>query len=524
MKQWIEAAKRGDQNACAELVRHFERMAYTVAYARLNDPFLTEDAVQEAFAEAFAHLASLREAEAFPGWFKTIVARQCARQLRRKKHPELPMDKVVGASSAKDNVEAIVETREWQARLQHSVSGLPENQRLAVQLFYLQGYSIKEISSCLGVPVSALKKRLFEARKKLKSALVVSDFVSVFNDLYQGGERMLHIVNGDHVGEKLKQGSIQGEVLVWREIYSIGPVFANMDGVKELRVRAQFLEQALGIPAADYMATCEAQRRALERFDAYDEIVLWFEHDLFDQTMLCYLLHWFASRAESRTKLHLLCIGDYPGIDLFHGLGQLSTEQLMGLSGTWRQIGAQELRLGSALWTAYASSEVERHTEMLEMDTSALPFAHDAFALHLARFPSPLNGLGIVEQTVAELVEQGVVTPLGLFREVRDRLYLLGMGDWEFWHHLRRMATGPAPLLAFHGSRAFDRSGPPSQADLEGCVVALTDTGRRIAAGERDWVKENGWAASYGGLLLQGDIRWRWDREARRLVDAATNE
>lgn len=120
-------------------------------------------------------------------------------------------------------MDSIIERREWEEKLLRTVEGLPPALRIAVQLFYYRGYSIKEISSFLGVPVSTLKKRLFDARKKLRTSLLVSDFASVLNDLYQGGENMLHIVNGDHVGNKLREGNVQGDILVWREVYPVGP-------------------------------------------------------------------------------------------------------------------------------------------------------------------------------------------------------------------------------------------------------------------------------------------------------------
>lgn len=132
---------------------------------------------------------------------------------------------------------------------------------------------------------------------------------------------MLHIVNGDVVGEKLR-GKIEGEVLVWREVYSVGPVFRNMDGTDERKIRAAVLERTMGIPYEEYIQSCEYQEHMLRDFNKHDDVVLWFEHDLFDQTMLAYLLHWFAKQPRGRTKLHLLCIGEYPGIEPFRGFGQ----------------------------------------------------------------------------------------------------------------------------------------------------------------------------------------------------------
>ncbi|WP_217594224.1 sigma-70 family RNA polymerase sigma factor [Cohnella sp. GbtcB17] len=508
MRQWIEQAKLGDPYAYEQVVLHFKGMAYTVAYGKLGDPFLTEDAVQEAFVEAFANLAKLQDAEAFPGWFKKIVERQCYRFLRRKKRIALPLSKAVAIPADTGDVESIIESKERRETLLLSMEGLPQHLKLAVRLFYFQGYSLKEISSYLGVSSSVLKKRLFDARRKLKTSLLVSDFVSVFNDLYQGGVPMLHIVNGDVVGNKLRQGNIAGDILVWREIYPVGPAFEKMNGRKERLCRAQYLERTLGIPAMDFIKNCETQEQAIQRFKKYEEVVMWFEHDLFDQTMLCYLLDWFAKQSLGRTRINLLCIGDYPGIDLFRGMGQLTSEQLMTLSGTWSRIGERELELGSRIWKSYTSPRIEDHIEILQLDTSALPFARAAFTLHAARLPSPVNGLGIVEQTILALAQAGIQSSIELFKEMGKLLHELGMGDLEYWYRLKTMSAQPGALLILNAP----------DASLDKSMVELTDLGRRVLSGEKDWLKEKGIDERYGGLHLTENTEWRWDRTGKRLV------
>ncbi|WP_309119286.1 sigma factor [Paenibacillus sp.] len=90
MRLWVEEAKRGDQAAWAELVRHFYGMGYAVAIAKLNDSSRAEDAAQDAFAEAFAKLDGLWQPEAFPGWFRTIVERReriCSDTRSKKSRP-----------------------------------------------------------------------------------------------------------------------------------------------------------------------------------------------------------------------------------------------------------------------------------------------------------------------------------------------------------------------------------------------------------------------------------------------------
>ncbi|WP_217593810.1 DUF1835 domain-containing protein [Cohnella sp. GbtcB17] len=320
---------------------------------------------------------------------------------------------------------------------------------------------------------------------------------------------MLHIVNGDSVGDKLRKGNIRGDILVWREVYPAGPTFVKMEEPRARTARAAYLEKAMGIPADEYAAACESQEQTLRSFRQYDEVVLWFEHDLFDQLMLGYLLHWFSRQELGHTKLHLLCIGAYPGIERFHGLGQLTVEQLETLGGTWKRIGQRELETGRRIWEAYASPNVEDHAAILQEDTSALPFAQAAFEMHLSRLPSAENGLGIIEQTVIELVRDGTDAPLELFREAGDRLCLLGMGDLEFWYRLRRMAEQPAALIEICQPHAL-----PGDRDN---VVALTPRGRDVAAGVQDGrlkVKDE-W---YGGLHLNDDLTWRWDAGRKRLT------
>lgn len=363
----------------------------------------------------------------------------------------------------------------------------------------------------------AVQEAFAEAFVNLNT-LPVADFISVFNNLYEGGKGMLHIVNGDSVSDKLKQGVIQGDILVWREVYSTGPVFREMAESSNRSVRAQYLEQTPGVPQSEYIKSSDTQYKALQDFKKYKEIVLWFEHDLFDQTMLCYLLHWFAKQSLGETKLSLLCIGTYPGISLFRGLGQLTIKQIEALSGTWQSVGYQELKLGTKVWEAYTSRKPGKHIEILQEDTSVLPFVRDAFEVHLSRLPSTYNGLGIVEQTTLEMVASGISDPYGLFDQVGNKLNALGMGDLEYWYLLEKISEEPYPLLHIQGLVAFPKFNNPVQSFRE-CVITLTELGRNVQEGEEDWVTIKGTDEWVGGLRLQGRTTpLRWDTSHKTII------
>ena len=85
----IMSAAAGDVCAFEQLVLRFQGMAVGYAFAILGDFHLAEDAAQEAFVEAYAKLASLREPRAFAGWLKRIVFKHCDRLTRRKRPPSV---------------------------------------------------------------------------------------------------------------------------------------------------------------------------------------------------------------------------------------------------------------------------------------------------------------------------------------------------------------------------------------------------------------------------------------------------
>ncbi|MEK4365562.1 sigma-70 family RNA polymerase sigma factor [Paenibacillus sp. FSL M8-0212] len=522
MNSWIEGAMKGEPEAYAQLMSQYRGMALAVAYHRLGDTFWAEDVVQEAFTEAFGNLSKLEDSEAFPGWFKVIVERQCYRWLRRKQHTMIPVQELEHVFHEEDqahNPEKQAVQNEMHRTLRDSIAILPSSMRIAVELFYLEGYSLKEISDFLGVKVPALKKRLFDARSKLKRSMPVRDLVSVFSDLYEGGKGLLHIMNGDHAANRLRESGIQGDILVWRELYTFGPVAKDMKDAKERKNRASVLERQLGIPQTEYLKIEELERK-LQSFQQYKEIVLWFEYDLYDQTMLSYLLHYFRGQALQNTKLNLLCIDSYPEIEHFRGLGQLTSTQIKRLSGSWHVIERNELQAGAQFWEAYTSTDFRHHLDYLQADTSALPFAKAAFKAHLSRLPSVSNGLGLIEQTTLETIRAGVEHPYPLFREVGDKLHILGMGDLEYWAHLKRMTEGPHALLQMSGATTFPNFKQHDEKFRDG-VLSLTELGIQVLNEEVDWAllkQDEFWI---GGLHNASgkQAKWRWNPASETVVE-----
>ncbi len=169
----VIAAQNGDKDSFSALVQRFQGMAYTSAYSMLRDAQLAEDVAQEAFVEAYLHLPTLREPDAFPGWFRRILLRQGDRLIRGKQFHTISLENANSIDVALDdlNPALIIEGYEIQATVQRAITTLPEHERLLVHLFYGAGYALKEVAAFLELPVSTVKKRLFDARKHLRDKL-----------------------------------------------------------------------------------------------------------------------------------------------------------------------------------------------------------------------------------------------------------------------------------------------------------------------------------------------------------------
>ena len=168
----VVRARDGDLDAYGLIVRRFQDMAYGCGYSLLGDFHLAEDAAQEAFIEAYRDLSKLREPAAFPGWFRRIVFKHCDRLTRRKRISTVPLEAAAEIASRDPGPDEMAEEREMKDKVLEAIQALPENERMVTTLFYINGYSQKEIAEFLNVRVTTVKNRLHTSRKRLKERMM----------------------------------------------------------------------------------------------------------------------------------------------------------------------------------------------------------------------------------------------------------------------------------------------------------------------------------------------------------------
>lgn len=332
---------------------------------------------------------------------------------------------------------------------------------------------------------------------------------------------MLHVTNGDSAGGSLVASGLPGAVVAWRDVLHEGPVPAGLAPEALREVRSRYLAERGWGAYATTLAGFAARDAALAKAASHDEVVLWFEHDLYDQLQLIQILDRLADDDPGAARLSLISVGDYPVAPRFLGLGQLTPAQLAGLFPTRQAVTPGELALGRAAWAAFRASDPSAIETLLAGDTSALLFLADALRRHLEEYPALGDGLARTEHLILETVAgQGTATPPELFAATQEREERPFMGDLSFWGYVRAMSDEPHPLLAVAGGGGFALPGASGTgATFASQRLALTATGREVLAGQADWIALHDLDRWYGGVRLQGHApAWRWDRSTRRVV------
>src|ERR671913_459761 len=161
----------------------------------------------------------------------------------------------------------------------------------------------------------------------------------------------LHVTNGDIVVDLLRRAGLATDALAWADVLHEGSVPGGLDDGGLRRVRAEFLAGADGADAAEVRRRFEERDRALAAGSG-GEYLLWFEADLYDQLQIAQIVAGLRELGVAPGRVTLVCIGEYPGIAHFGGLGQLEPGQLPGLLGAATPLTAEALDLGAAAWAA----------------------------------------------------------------------------------------------------------------------------------------------------------------------------
>ncbi|MEM8604922.1 MAG: DUF1835 domain-containing protein [Cyanobacteria bacterium P01_H01_bin.121] len=321
-----------------------------------------------------------------------------------------------------------------------------------------------------------------------------SDLVAYGQALYQLGQTLetkesppdspttLHIRCGSDIQFGLEQAGFQGEFLEFSDPYCQGPVL-DLPRSEFIEMRAEFIATAYNLSLEMVQPKLQQEYAALTTLEQYGQVVLWFEHDNYDQLILAYLLTEFATQ-KPRTKLELICVDQVPSVKRFVGLGQLAPVVLRWLWQTQRvAVTTAHLELGQEVWQALTAPTPDALTAIAQRGTDPIPCMARALQRHLQELPSPQNGLSLTQQLTLELLTQhpGQIAGRLFGQLVTEREPLPYLGDTMFWYILEDLQQTEQPLFTI---AADDLEKPWPRRSL-----TITDLGRQVLAGEANFLE-----------------------------------
>lgn len=287
----------------------------------------------------------------------------------------------------------------------------------------------------------------------------------------------------------MKKAGVPGSYLAWRDALNEGPVPASLSLAQTSAVRAQYLaERGYGTPIK-LIHDFERRDAQVRRAGDFDEVVLWFEHDLYDQLQLL----------QSLTALEGLELdpGRVALVQSDHYLAGMTVDELSRLFPKRRTATPAVFKSARRSWDRFRSPSPADLYAAAGEDAIGLPFMRAALQRLCQEYPSSRDGLSRSQRQTLYAVAQGPGRVEELFARAQAREEAYFLSERVFEKMLDDLRAQPAALVEGE----------------EGALVPSA-LGRRVLAGDADWLEEREIDRWIGGVHLVGNRATRWDDDA----------
>lgn len=342
--------------------------------------------------------------------------------------------------------------------------------------------------------------------------------------------KTIHIRCGSDIKQPLLDCGFEGDFIESNSAFPLGevPLFDTLEGSIShyARVRADFLQSAFtpfmpanlqGVMASAEQSTVDLIERLQHLPKSVQRIILWYEHDPYDQLDLSFILYNLSIQSSinlQNVAIELVETGNFPGIKRFIGIGQLA-QQPESLLLLWRQrrlLSAEEIGFGANIWRAFCEQTPARLWQLSTRVDELMPIMKKAMIRVLQELPSSANGLSKTQILTLKIVDDHDGISAGQAFSLLNCEYesLPYLGDIMYFFEIQQLLEGQSPPLALQAS---DGEGFAKQR------LTLTQTGRALLAGELNWLSLSSAERWLGGVCGKpGGSLWCWSELQQRPV------
>lgn len=244
----------------------------------------------------------------------------------------------------------------------------------------------------------------------------------------------LHITNGDSTTQYLKELNIEGTIITWREMLCEGKTLVNVGSESFWKSRFDFFKESYKVSKKQFIDFTLKEYRNLCNQKKQDEIVLWFEHDLFCQINMLAVISWLKRYRKGR-KISLVCSGKLKDSNKLYGLSNLNPTQLKEHYNNKIELTTDDIEFADYVWQLYCSdSPLQLENVSRYQQNTTFKYLTSGLIAHLQRFPSIGNGLNAVENNILKIAtEQPLDSKNKLVGAILRDQKKYGFGDLQYF-------------------------------------------------------------------------------------------
>ena len=303
---------------------------------------------------------------------------------------------------------------------------------------------------------------------------------------------VLHIVNGDSLAEQMQELNLPGELVIWRELLCEGPTLQEINS-DFFKLRKKFLKKTYNISAENYEERFIAEIKRLKSFNNYDEVVLWFEFDLFCHINMLATINLLAQKEKSR-PITLVCSRKLKGEKEFKSLSQLSLKELKNHYDNRIHLNSDDIEIASLIWELYCGNNPLKLKPQIKVQTN-FEYLSSCIRAHIERFPNSISGINTLEKNILKLIEN---------HDIKNENHLLGYAlqyQGYYGYSDTQMQRLLDKLSVFYQNN--------------GEKIVLSDSGKLALAGEKNFYRDLKNEEVFGGAKMYDFL---YESESHRLL------
>jgi hypothetical protein len=251
----------------------------------------------------------------------------------------------------------------------------------------------------------------------------------------------LHILNGDSTKQIFSHANLEGDIIVFREMLCEGSIHKNVGSDAFWKNRYAFFEKELGITKLEYFDKTIKELTKLEDVSNYNEVILWFEFDLFCQVNLIALCSYLLKNYRKDIRYSLVCTGEEKGSKHLQTLSDYSPKDYELLFENRIKLSRYDLLYALECWHKYVENNYEELQQFNFNRSAKFRYLQKAIDQHLKRFPDK-NGLNQIQNKILELIEKGYSKRNDILKRLlhwQQKETVYGFGDLQYAIYLDKL-------------------------------------------------------------------------------------